>query len=136
MIDRIITYLRFLPHVLLVVVYFYLGISGLSIREEDRRVIEVLGFSDATGNLIIIFMGLVNLNVAILLILKDKILPNLSWMVLFIYSGVYPVLPETLQWISGSDFGWLKMATYVFLASMAAENLHVINFHQRLNSNK
>lgn len=112
-------YASFIPLILVVLVFGVHAVQGLIGQQVLRDIVSVLGFSGTTTAILVFFAGIHDGAVTTLLIAKDKFFPRLPWWTVFVYAGVWPLVPRAMIWLSGEPFEWVEVAILATLANLA-----------------
>ncbi len=96
--------LSYVPFVYLVYIYAGHGIvEGLIEREEFAEIIGGLGFGTLVTTLLVFGTGLLDTFVAILLVAREKIWPQLPVLWLYLWVGLWPWVPRLVEMIGGLE---------------------------------
>ena len=118
--KKIILILSYVPLAYLIYIYAGHGIVEAFIeRDEFLEVIDVLGLGATISFLLLIATGILDTFVAILLLAKDKIMPNLPYVYLFLWVGLWPFIPRAIEWYGGMNAEPLEAAKISVIALIA-----------------
>lgn len=119
MIKKIINAFFHLPLILLVLTYGWHGIAGLLMGEEYMTTVAVFGLNHHWASILVLFTGLLDASLSILLLFKNMLFPSLPWKWLFLYAGLWPIIPRVLQWMGGDNFAWMEIFIFISVATLA-----------------
>jgi hypothetical protein len=130
--KKVLLVLSYVPLAYLVYIYAGHGIVEAFIeRDEFLEIIGVLGFSSGITFFLLICTGVLDTFVAILLIAKDKIWPQLPTFYLFAWVGLWPVIPRIVEAYGGLDPEPME-AVGIFCVAVVAYLIHRF-YHARLS---
>ena len=72
-------------------------------REEFLEIIGILNLGSLITFILLIFTGVLDTFVAVLLVAKDKIFPKLPYLYLYLWVGLWPIIPRIVEWYGGMD---------------------------------
>jgi len=122
--KKILIGLSYVPFIYLVYIYAGHGlVEGLMQRTEFFDVISVLGLGSVLTMALVILTGLLDTTVAILLVAKDKVAPQLPWLYLYLWVGLWPWVPRVLELYGGMDLE-TEDAVIVSIMALLAYGIH------------
>ncbi|MEM8949925.1 MAG: hypothetical protein AAGC99_11395 [Pseudomonadota bacterium] len=84
-----------------------------------RDIVGVLGLGTTIITILIFFAGIHDGVVAILLLAKGKLFPKLPWWIVFLYAGVWPIVPCAMIWFGSGLFEWIEVVIFGAIAALA-----------------
>lgn len=112
-------YASFIPLILVVLTFAVHAFQGVTGQQELRDIVSVLGFGSPIAVILVFFAGIHDGIVTIMLLAKGKLFPALPWVVVFLYAGIWPIVPRAMIWIGGGPFEWIEVLIFAALAGSA-----------------
>lgn len=100
-------------------------------REECLEIIGILGLGQIVTYFLLGCVGVLDPFVAILFIRKDMFFPNLPYLYLYVWAGLWPVVPRVIEWYGGMDPEPMESVGVAVIAA-AAYAMHV--YHKKVNT--
>jgi hypothetical protein len=120
MIKKLFLIISYVPLAYLIYLYGGHGIVEAMIEQDEYlEIIGSLGLGSAITFGLLICTGLLDTFVAVLLIAKDKIWPALPTGYLFLWAGLWPIVPRLLEWHGGMDPEPMVAVSTAIVAALA-----------------
>ncbi len=119
-IQKILLALSYLP--LIYIIYIYAGhgtVEAFIERTEFLEIIGILGFGPVITYILLGMVGVLDTFVAILFIRKDMFFPKLPYFVLYLWAGLWPVVPRVIEWYGGMDPEPMEAVSVAIIAALA-----------------
>jgi hypothetical protein len=132
--KKILLALSYVPLIYIIYVYAEHGIVEAFIeRDEFLQIIGTLGFGKIITYILLGGIGIVDTFVAILFIRKDMFFPKLPYFVLYLWAGLWPIVPRLIEWRGGMDPEPME-AVYVAGIAAAAYLMHLYHKKMKIDS--
>ena len=109
----------FLPLTLLLLVFGWHAVMGLIGHQDLHDIIAPLGFGELVTSVLVFLAGVHDGVVTALLVTKNALFPSLPFGVVFLYAGLWPIVPRGLIWYGGGSFEWIEVLIFAGIASLA-----------------
>lgn len=118
-VTRGLYYASFIPLILIVLVFGVHAVQGVTGQQELRDIVSILGFGGTITAILVFFAGIHDGVVTALLVGKGKLFPRLPWWTVFLYAGIWPIVPRGMIWFGGGPFEWIEVVIFATLAGLA-----------------
>lgn len=109
----------YIPVGLLSLTYLSHGIMSLMLTDEHLALFSSIDLYYEIIPYLVTAGGVMDCIVAVLLIFKHKIIPVLPWKCLFLYAGLWPIVPRIMEWNNGNPFPWIEVIIFSSVATLA-----------------
>ena len=116
---KIIMVVSYIPAVLLSLTFLSNGFKAIRLADEFLGLVLILGFNQTISSILLLTVGIVDCFIAGLILFKSKILPGLNWRFVFLYAGLWPVVPRILEWYQTGVFPFIEAAIFISVAALA-----------------
>lgn len=133
-VKKILFALSYAP--LIYTIYVYAGhgvVEAFIERDEFLEIIGILGFGPIITYFLLGCVGVLDTFVAILFIRKDMFFPKMPYFYLYVWAGLWPVVPRLIEWYGGMDPEPME-AVVVAVIAAAAYIMHL--YHKKAKTHK
>ncbi len=128
--KKVVLALSYVPLIYIIYVYAQHGVVEAFIEQDEFfEVISILGFGSIITYILLGVVGVLDTFVAILFIRKDMFFPKLPYLVLYIWAGLWPIVPRVIEWYGGMDPEPME-AVYIAAIAVVAYLMHL--YHKKI----
>jgi len=111
--------LYYIPYVLLVLTYATHSIQSFIGTPDKLEVLDVLPLNHKATLLLLILAGIHDGFVTVLLLFKERLLPKLPSLYLYLWVGLWPIAPRLILWFGGKPFEWFEALIFLSLSVLS-----------------
>ncbi len=111
----------------LVLTYATHSIRSFIGTPDKYEVLSVFNLDYMSSLLLLLMAGIHDLLVVILLLFKKKIFPKIPILYVYIWAGMWPIVPRLILWAGGYSFEWVEVFIFAALSTISYFLLLKIN---------
>jgi len=117
--KKFVKLLSYIPFALLVIIYTKHSIQAFIGVKYMSDIINILELDILATLVILVLVGFHDAMVVTLLLFKDKLIPKLPTVYLYIWVGIWPIIPRFILWGGGAPFDWIEILIFTKLSTIS-----------------
>ncbi len=117
--KRLVKLLSYIPVVLLVIIYTKHSIEAFIGVKYMYDILNILELDILSALVLLVLVGFHDALVATILLFKEKLVPKLSTVYVYIWAGIWPIVPRFILWGGGAPFDWIEVLIFTKLSTIS-----------------